>query len=522
MLAAPDISGYPALDDFQAGHVQHVRNLVAQQDNEWANMGSMLWGQEWTDAYRYQLTQMAYTLGFAHFHHLPAAPGAFRPAFEEIIRKMQLPEVWAYWRETSRGSIRNNPDITELREGWRDPVFKENIMYSGRFFAILGMHSMLFDSDQYDRDGALSFRWDPLFQGLGPEVYEYSLSSLADNLYWQMAEQGWYGIVCEPNCLFLVCNQFPILGFRFLDLRKGTSVAEEVTQAYQAAWDKRGILNEYGEYWRLWLVEQNRPEMPLEGGGNAWTALNLNAWSRDLVHRLYPDQIRDEIRRTPDGLVTLAEPTATLEARKARAAGREPEFTRDLDFTWRAPAFGYVAGCMAEVGDAENLRGLLGYADAYLNPIWENGGLFYPRQDRSFDENGNLIFMDRLTGNAMLGYARLNVPDGLWKMYHHPWTAEHFREPQVTRIDGAAEVLRAWYDREKSLLALTLRPVAGKPTDVTLRISNAEAPWKLFRDDVFAADSAGTGTPGLHVRREEDDLVVSLPLPVRTNLTLCF
>ncbi|OAP26054.1 MULTISPECIES: hypothetical protein [Amycolatopsis] len=175
-----------------------------------------------------------------------------------------------------------------------------------------------------------------------------------------------------------------------------------------------------------------------------------------------------------------------------------------------------AASANRTAGDQENLRGRLGYADAYLNPARENGGLFYPREDWSFDENGTMILTDRLTGNA-----RLNVPDGLWKMYHHPWTAEHFREPGVTAIEGTAEVLRAWYDREKPLLALTLRRVAGKPADVTLRIGNVDRPWKLFRDDVLAAESAGTGSPGPRTRAEGTGLVVSLPLTVRTNLTLC-
>ncbi|MFJ7949700.1 hypothetical protein ACIQ6K_39915 [Streptomyces sp. NPDC096354] len=496
-MQAPDISQYPALDDLQLGHLRHAHNLVAQKDNDWDGMGSARWGQEWSDSYRYQLTEMAYMLGFAHFHHLPAAPGVFRQTFEEILRKMQLPEVWAYWRETSRGSKWGNRDLTELREGWRDPVAKENIMFSGRYFAMLGMHSMLFDSDQYDRPGAIAFRWDPLFQGLTPEIYEYSLSSLADNLYWQMAEQGWYGIVCEPNCLFLVCNQFPILGWRFLDLRKGTSVADEVTRAYSSAWEKRGMLNEYGEYWRIWFVQQDEPFMPNNGGGSMWTALNMNAWNRDLVHELYPNQVRDEIRRLPNGLVTMAEPTAALEARVARLQGRDPEFTRDLDYTWRSSAFGYTAACMAEMGDTENLRGMLAYADQYMNPTWKDGGLFYPRNDASLDGDGNMVYMDRLTGNAMLGYARLNVPDGLWKMYNHPWTAEHFRQPNLAGLTGHADVVRAWFDTERSLLALTLRPHGPDASDVRLEIGNIDPAqsWTLFSNGTQVATSADSASP---------------------------
>ncbi|GAA0614026.1 hypothetical protein GCM10010174_34590 [Kutzneria viridogrisea] len=497
MRAAPDLSRYPMLDHEQIGHLRHIHNLVSQEDNDWDGMGSAQWGQETSDSYRYQFAQMSYCLGFAHFHHLPAAPGAFRPTFEQAIRKMQLPEVWAYWNGTSKGSRVTDPDIVELREGWRDPIVKENIMYSGRLFAMLGMHSMLFDSDRYDEPGAISLRWEPMFQGLGPEVYEYSYSSIADNLYWQMAETGWYGVVCEPNCLFIVCNQFAILGFRFLDLRRGTSVAEEVTRAFTDAWHKRGMLDEDGEYWRIWLVKQDRPLQLAGGAGSQWTALNMNAWNRELVHKLYPEQIRDMIRRSADGLVTLMPPPATAELRRARRENRAPLMPDGgTDYQWSSPSFGYTAACMAELGDTENLRGMLAHADRYMTPTWRDGGLYYPRNDTSYDADGNLVYMDRLTGNAMLGYARLNVTDGLWKMYNEPWGPEHFRQPNLARLDGRADVARAWYDPTESLLALTLRPVQQDSAAIQMEIANVRSGrnWTLFLDGSPVVTSDGRDT----------------------------
>jgi hypothetical protein len=525
---APDISRYPVLDDKQIGHLRHIHNLVAQQDNDWDGMGSAQWGQETSDSYRYQLTQMSYCLGLAHFHHLPAAPGAFRPTFEEAVRKMQLPEVWAYWNETSKGSRTTDPDIVALRAGWRDPIVKENIMYSGRLFAMLGMHSMLFDSDRYDRPGAISLRWEPMFQGLGPEVYEYSSSSIAENLYWQMAETGWYGIVCEPNCLFIVCNQFAILGFRFLDLRRGTSVADEVTRAFTDAWNKRGLLDEDGEYWRIWLINQNRPLQLAGGAGSQWTALNMNAWNRELVHKLYPDQIRDMVRRSPDGLVSLLSPPETARLRQARRDNRAPVRHDHTDYRWDSPAFGYTAACMAELGDTENLRGMLAHADQHMTPTWRDGGLFYPRNDTSYDADGNLVYMDRLTGNAMLGYARLNVTDGLWQMYNQPWGPDHFRQPNLARLDGRADVARAWYDPAESLLALTLRPVGPDSAVIRMEIANVRSGrgWTLFLDGTPVLTSDGRDaldvldTSKIGAHHAEEALVLDCTLRAATDFAL--
>lgn len=492
---SPSVDHYPKLDDQQAGHVRHILNLVDQLDHDWDGMGGPVPGQELTDSYRYQLTEMTYALGFAHFHHMPAAAGVFRGAIERMIHKMQLSDVWSYWNETSRGGTLLDPDLTELRDGWRDPIVKENIMYSGRFFAMLGMHSMLFDSDQYDELGAISLRYAPKLHGMGPEVFEYSISSLSEVIYWQMVESGFLGIVCEPNALFVVCNQFPILGWRFLDLRKGTTTADEVTRAFTDAWDKRGMLDPNGDYWRFWLEKQEVPVQLLGGASSQWTALNMNAWNRELVHSLYPDQIADNIRRTSDGLLTLAEPTVMVETRTARKEGREPAFARDLTYEWDQSEFGYTVACMAEMGDEQNLQDMLTYAEKHLNPTWRDGGLFYPRSDTSFDDQGRYIYMDRLTGNAMIGYARLNVPDGLWKMYHEPWSGAHFAQPYLREISGRADVLRAWFDADDGVLALTLRPVhGGDAAEVELTLGNIDAAseWVLHHDKIAVA-RLGTG-----------------------------
>ncbi len=48
-----------------------------------------------------------------------------------------------------------------------------------------------------------------------------------------------------------------------------------------------------------------------------------------------------------------------------------------------------------------------------------------------------------MTGNVLLGYARLNVPDGLWGLYQHPWPDEHHREPALAEVDRDVEVSRA-------------------------------------------------------------------------------
>lgn len=72
-------------------------------------------------------------------------------------------DVWGYWDLTSQSRSFVDPDITELRKPWPDPVRRENIMYSGHLLLMTSLHTMLFDSDKYGQDGALTFDWNPLF-----------------------------------------------------------------------------------------------------------------------------------------------------------------------------------------------------------------------------------------------------------------------------------------------------------------------------------------------------------------------
>ncbi|OJD26917.1 hypothetical protein ACJ73_01694 [Blastomyces percursus] len=54
----------------------------------------------------------------------------------------------------------------------------------------------------------------------------------------------------------------------------------------------------------------------------------------------------------------------------------------------------------------------------------EKRGLYYPRQDTVLNEVGEWTFLDPFSGNATIGYARLNVEDGQRKMWETPWTTE--------------------------------------------------------------------------------------------------
>jgi hypothetical protein len=122
------LDDYAKLSPKQAGHIRHFHNMATLEDGNWGVMGSQVSGQEWLDAYRYQLATMAYASGAAHYHRMPALRSAFKALFEQLIHKMLQQEVWSYWYLTSQSGRFVDPDIEELRKPWPDPIAKENIM----------------------------------------------------------------------------------------------------------------------------------------------------------------------------------------------------------------------------------------------------------------------------------------------------------------------------------------------------------------------------------------------------------
>ena len=205
-----DVSKYDKLDKNQAGHIRHIHNLVSQLDGQWNHMGGEESMQEYFDAYRYQLANLAYTVAVAHYHRMPAMRSVFKPLLRRIIHKMLLPDVWAYWYNTSQSGNKLDPGRTEARKPWADPVCKENIMYSGHLLLMTTLYAMLFDDDEFEKPGSISFTWAPMFWGFGPETYSYDTGKLQDIIFAEMEQNKWVGVCCEPNVVFVVCNQYPV------------------------------------------------------------------------------------------------------------------------------------------------------------------------------------------------------------------------------------------------------------------------------------------------------------------------
>jgi hypothetical protein len=199
----------------------------------------------------------------------------------------------------------------------------------------------------------------------------------------------------------------------------------------------------------------------------------MNTWNSDFVKSLYEKQSLGFITMI-DGKVRLHDPVVTGIYRDLMTAdsGQPHDASvlakaRDMaksvppvKFPYSQPTFGYVIQWLSEIGRTAELQGLLDFADTKLRPTWENGGLYYSRHDARVDENGEWAHMDPFSGNAAIGYARLNVTDGQKKMWEEPLTRDFLAsQPWIDNLDlsQGIDCLRGVWDRDEKALIVTMK-----------------------------------------------------------------
>lgn len=430
------------LDDLQTGAIRRITNLSRQLPGDWSGMmGRDIVLSEDFSALRFQLSYMGYALALAHVHRLPAAPAVFKQPFDNLITKMLHPDVWHYWSNASTGMGPHNKDLGPLPRAW-DPVAKDNIMYSAYLQSLALMYHYVFRDDKYAQPNSLRLQLKTSYWHEGGYTFEYDEKTLTQLIYWQMAEQGFLGVACEPGLIFQICNQPNMIGFRLHDMIYGGTLASDAEKGYVAAWKEFGMTDDAGNFTTVVLknsrtaVTVDHPQM------NFWLMTLLHSWNPEIVERNYPALI---------GRILLDGPEGTKWVKPVQNLPNESEdaLLPVIDMAWTACA-------ASELGDTETLDGILAYADLMLNPAWQDGGFYYKRRDANFNDDGYFIGMDAAAGNSLLHYARLNVKDGLNKLYNTPLADTYFTDPALIDIADDVDVRRAVFDQDRRALVLTL------------------------------------------------------------------
>ena len=216
----------------------------------------------------------------------------------------------------------------------------------------------------------------------------------------------------------------------------------------------------------------------------------MNSWNSEQVHALYPSQALGTLTKREDGRVNVERPDVAAILRQKAASGEgdpNEESTRQEaikeangktatgpQLPYTKPIFGLAAGWVSEVAPPGMLDGILTHATKYLNPSWSNGGLYYPRNDAPpADEEGNWRIVDPVTGNAAIGYARLNVADGQKIMWENAWTPEQVKGSvaveNVSFSDGVDFLRCQWASESEdgfTGLVLTMRTWTGQKSSI--------------------------------------------------------
>jgi hypothetical protein len=253
----------------------------------------------------------------------------------------------------------------------------------------------------------------------------------------------------------------------------------------------------------------------------------MNGWNSEQVHAMYPSQALGTLTKRDDGRVNVERPDVALILRGMAESGNgDPDDPRAREeavkeanskppgrtMPYTKPIFGLAAGWVSEVAPPDTLRGMLQHADSYLNPSWSNGGLYYPRHDEKFDKDGNWKFVDPVTGNACIGYARLNVPDGQKTMWEKAWTPEQVQSsPAIEGVGFASGVdfLRSKYCTEYEDgfcgLVITVRTWHGNYSKIQPKITSLPAgQYEVFIDGKMTRKYDQNNAQALELELEVD------------------
>jgi hypothetical protein len=414
---------YPSIEPTkEMGMINYLVYLANLQDGDWwgHSTKSYTYGGGGLHALKYSLSYQFRALALVQYHKTPAYRELYQNALSRILQKYFRQDVWGNWYWTSQGAPALDPDWTGYATPWADPVVNKNIMYSGHVLEMVGLYRMLYGDRKYDAEGSITFTWKPAIPTL--EVFKYNHESIAKIMYNQFMNNPWHSIECEPNAVFHVCNQTPLLGLLLYDGVNGTNYFPPARDAFLGTFYGVPLFDFATHKGRLpYLVKQNiattnRDPKPQDEGN---LEMFMNVYLPDFVEEQYPYQVA----------MNPVEEDGTIAA-------------NDLDcwFAWLS----------AEMGDKDTSDRFLNWADKYANPVCEKGMYYYPRDD--VNKMGP-------QENNFLTVARLNIKNGMRIMYNNPWSDAHFAEPYISNVDyPRVLVTQAIYDSGEKRLMVTFVP----------------------------------------------------------------
>ena len=215
-------TGLPLVEEMSAEDVAAMRFLLDRALQPVERFDGFDWIEQFqTSAVRYQVMGMSYALSVAQAARLPALRGYLFQAQRNLIDKMMDHRIWRYWAlENAWGNLRLDPDPMAV-------TTRDNVMYSGWYAAMIGMHASNTGDDRYDRPGSIVLRHPS-----GREfVYDWPaiVQILADNY----VRAPFTLFPCEPNWIYVFCNNLAAIGVSIHDRLRGSDHWRRIAPHYR-------------------------------------------------------------------------------------------------------------------------------------------------------------------------------------------------------------------------------------------------------------------------------------------------
>ncbi len=458
LAAPPAVDKYPSLDKKQLGALRHMIELSRRPPGSWQFMEPE--ARLSNDNVIFQIAYMSYALAVVQSQITPAYRELYREAFRSYLHKIIQRDVWDMWLDVIAIPFFNQH--LDPSKDWRDPVREKNIMYSGHVLQMIGLYELLYDDREFDAPEAI------VYELPGPNGFRhtYNHESLAKIIADQFVNSGHIGIECEPNRIFTECNQHAILGLMHYDQLHGTHLSDVRNRFWEKAKDLKYIDPEtHRAMWFYQVKEKEAVKNPF-AWSDGWTGVMMHGWNPDFIESTYPPQRDAELSSLID---------SSPDHWKVRWGASQ--VSQD---------FGFLAAYAAETGDRATAQKLLDYADAHFDPQWANGGYFYPRRTvmgEEFSGPPKPVPAEKmgqhqvgpLTGNALLGFARLNPGQGIWNLYNKvtPTSFSQSGNPEVVDVVyPTVQITQAYYDPALRRLAVGFAPGTDDQGRISFGIRN--------------------------------------------------
>jgi hypothetical protein len=211
-------------DEIGIEDLQRMRLVLDRALQPIANFDGFEWIDQFqTAAVRYQINFISYALAIASRSKLPDFDGYMLTAQRNLAAKQRDHRVWRYW---------------ELENLWgnlaagRDPIARDNIMFSGFLAAQLAFARSGVRLTDYDADDSLRFD-----HPCGAS-FRYSLPDISERLARRYETAPFGLLACEPNWIYPLCNIMTASSIRASDHQFGTQYWDGMAAPFRNALER--------------------------------------------------------------------------------------------------------------------------------------------------------------------------------------------------------------------------------------------------------------------------------------------